>query len=374
MFRPLRHAAFVILALGVLTPATSAADDQVVIGSAAVVDYNASSYMLQIKGQYLGDLPPQVLWGPNQIPVTASVPQPGVNGIQTITVQLPGPPNPGPGSYLLTVTRMNKNGKLDNGAKGSAQFDVTIGAAGPTGPQGPQGPTGSTGPTGPAGLPGSTGPQGPTGPSPDMSNYYTKSEVDALIARLRVRLGFTQVSAGDSHSCSLKGDGTVVCWGNNDYGQSTLPSGTFTQVSAGGFHTCGLRGDGTVACWGNNFYNQQAPLPSGSFTQLSAGTYHTCGLRGGGTVVCWGNNDRGQSTPPADTFTQVSAGGSHACGLTGGGTVVCWGNSDNGQTTPPSDTFTQVSAGGSHTCSLRGDGTLACWGNNFFGQSTPPLP
>ena len=26
----------------------------------------------------------------------------------------------------------------------------------------------------------------------------------------------------------------------------------FTQVSAGGYHTCGVRADGAVACWGSN--------------------------------------------------------------------------------------------------------------------------
>ena len=82
----------------------------------------------------------------------------------------------------------------------------------------------------------------------------------------------------------------------------------FTQVSAGGYHTCGLKGDGTVACWGENDYGQSTP-PAGTFTQVSAGYGHTCGVKSDGTVACWGTNDYGQSTPPAGTFTQVSAGG-----------------------------------------------------------------
>ncbi|MEI9936381.1 MAG: RCC1 domain-containing protein [Pseudomonadota bacterium] len=38
--------------------------------------------------------------------------------------------------------------------------------------------------------------------------------------------------------------------GGADFGESVPPSGTFTQVSAGLHHSCGVRTDGTVACWG----------------------------------------------------------------------------------------------------------------------------
>lgn len=45
--------------------------------------------------------------------------------------------------------------------------------------------TGTPGPVGPSGAPGAAGPQGPAGPAgppPDMSNYYTKAEVDQIVA------------------------------------------------------------------------------------------------------------------------------------------------------------------------------------------------
>ncbi len=79
---------------------------------------------------------------------------------------------------------------------------------------------------------------------------------------------FTAVSAGGFHSCGLRTDGTIQCWGakNNEYlgefaltfgkdiafGQSDAPSGEFTAVSAGYRHSCGLRTDGTIQCWGDN--------------------------------------------------------------------------------------------------------------------------
>jgi hypothetical protein len=178
------------------------------------------------------------------------------------------------------------------------------------------------------------------------------------------------VNAGTSHTCGVRADGAVACWGDDGEGQASPPAGTFTQVSAGDFHTCGLHADGTVACWGFNVHNQASP-PAGTFTQVSAGSGYTCGLRADGAVACWGYNRDGQASPPAGTFTQVSAGGSHTCGVGADGAVACWGYDAHGRASPPAGTFTQVSAGGSHTCGLRSDGAVACWGNDGDGQSNP---
>ncbi|WP_050725518.1 RCC1 domain-containing protein [Vulgatibacter incomptus] len=65
---------------------------------------------------------------------------------------------------------------------------------------------------------------------------------------------FSVVSSGESHSCAVRLDGQVFCWGSNTYGQAPRqPStATFTSVSAGARHSCGLRSDGKVICWGRN--------------------------------------------------------------------------------------------------------------------------
>jgi alpha-tubulin suppressor-like RCC1 family protein len=43
---------------------------------------------------------------------------------------------------------------------------------------------------------------------------------------------YVQVSSGMKHACAIsRRDSEVHCWGKNDYGESSPPSGKFVQVS-----------------------------------------------------------------------------------------------------------------------------------------------
>ena len=64
------------------------------------------------------------------------------------------------------------------------------------------------------------------------------------------------VSAGADHSCAVRADDTITCWGADHYGQLDSPGGRFKSVSAGAAHTCGLRTNNTITCWGADHYGQ----------------------------------------------------------------------------------------------------------------------
>ncbi len=181
---------------------------------------------------------------------------------------------------------------------------------------------------------------------------------------------FASVSAGAGHTCVVRTDGFVECWGNDEFGQATPPAGGFASVSAGGWYTCGVRADGFVECWGDDEYGQATP-PAGEFASVSAGDYHTCGVRTDGFVECWGNDGDGQATPPAGKFVSVSAGADHTCGVRTDGSVECWGDDQFGQVTQPVGEFAAVSAGDWYTCGVKIDGSVECWGDGD-GEAMPP--
>ena len=140
------------------------------------------------------------------------------------------------------------------------------------------------------------------------------------VAASRLRGVVKSLAAGWSHTCALLGDGGLVCWGTNTKGQ--LGDATFIQsrspvpvyglsegvqaVVAGHRHTCALRADGGVKCWGENAsggvgdgsaVNRNTPVDvpglSAGVAALEVGAGHSCALSATGGVECWGRNDRG---------------------------------------------------------------------------------
>ncbi len=78
------------------------------------------------------------------------------------------------------------------------------------------------------------------------------------------------VAGGQGHTCAVTKAGAVLCWGSNDDGQAGQPAGTAdinlptlvdiggkaTGVACGTNHTCAVRDDGAVLCWGRNTSGQ----------------------------------------------------------------------------------------------------------------------
>jgi alpha-tubulin suppressor-like RCC1 family protein len=161
---------------------------------------------------------------------------------------------------------------------------------------------------------------------------------------------FTQLSGGYEHTCALRSDGSLTCWGRDLHGEVSGPnaasSADFTEVAAGGHHTCALRTDGSLACWGSEEFTDEVSGPNAyvgtGFTHVMAAFEQTCGLHENGSLRCWGADSEGQVSGPNASrmgrivgFVQLSgsleADGNHVCALAGDGTVACWGNDDHDQ-------------------------------------------
>jgi alpha-tubulin suppressor-like RCC1 family protein len=184
-----------------------------------------------------------------------------------------------------------------------------------------------------------------------------------------------QLSSASSHTCARLSDGTLWCWGANAGGQlgdgtTTLRKAPVQVTGLGGkvvdmaagwvAHTCAVLADGTVWCWGQNDWGQlgadtpwfsPVPVPIDglpSAVQVSSGESHICALTSGGEIWCWGRNGQGQfgngktepwrndatlpvrAQAPGVVFVDVCAGANSTCARTADGTVWCWGTQNHG--------------------------------------------
>lgn len=90
------------------------------------------------------------------------------------------------------------------------------------------------------------------------------------------------IAAGGHHNLVLKSNGTVVAWGWNYYGQSTVPVDLqgVVAIAAGEAHSMALKSNGTVVVWGDNLYGEST-VPAGltGVTAIAAGRDHILALK-----------------------------------------------------------------------------------------------
>jgi alpha-tubulin suppressor-like RCC1 family protein len=96
------------------------------------------------------------------------------------------------------------------------------------------------------------------------------------------------VAAGGAHYIALRDDGTVICWGDNTYGQAIPPPGlsNVVAISAGELYSTALLANGTVAAWGTGIAGvTNLPIGLTNVDAVAAGYFHTVALVGTGPPV-----------------------------------------------------------------------------------------
>ncbi len=115
--------------------------------------------------------------------------------------------------------------------------------------------------------------------------------------------GVISAAGGWAHVTALKGDGTVVAWGDNSARQLNVPAGlnSVVAIAVGGEHNVALRADGTVVLWGDNTFGQlNVPAGLSNVVAIAASEMHTVALKSDGTVAAWGRRwVEGNVTAPA---------------------------------------------------------------------------
>ena len=245
-----------------------------------------------------------------------------------------------------------------------------------------------------------------------------------------------QLDASGLHTCAILDNGSLMCWGLNNRGQVgdgtttnahtpvlvDLGSGiTATKVVNGYRHTCATLSNGSLMCWGENSYGQ---LGNGQQTQtqttpvwvdlgvgrtatrIAADYGKTCAITDNSSLYCWGSNTHGalgygdqlittQTTPRwvdlgGNGAVAVDVGDMNVCSILNNGSLYCWGSDAYGQlgrggpfhsSGPQANeyaplwvdlgagrTAAQISLGSQHMCAIYDNGSLYCWGHESSGQ------
>lgn len=257
--------------------------------------------------------------------------------------------------------------------------------------------------------------------NPGTGEPFTSTALPSSPVNVGASRTVTQVGVGSQHVCVLLDNGSVKCWGQNDYGQlgygdgvspltapnETLDLGagrTAVSLGVGDRHSCVILDDSSVKCWGGNDIGQlgygdtvnRSSVPTavvdlgGSHTAkaLAVGLHHNCAVLDDNTVKCWGESSgvgqaSNQLTAVPITFASVQqvkkirSGWAYSCAILNDDTVNCWGSNGGGRLGDRTTSthlspvaFTALAGitkdfalGADYACALLTNGTVKCWGD-----------
>ena len=187
-----------------------------------------------------------------------------------------------------------------------------------------------------------------------------------------------------------------------DADQATAPDGTFVDVAAGHYHTCALREDGHVECWGRGGKGSATDPPDRKFETIAAGLDASCGVTTDAEIRCWGDVDFELEELDAEAEPAgLTLGHDHICVRRTDGSMDCLGpptlvetvdlpdllddeptrRDRRGSTRAHGGRVDQLASGAFHACVVGQRGQVACGGfgeaedsakPGAFGQADPP--
>jgi alpha-tubulin suppressor-like RCC1 family protein len=180
-------------------------------------------------------------------------------------------------------------------------------------------------------------------------------------------------AGGYDHSLAVRVDGSVIAWGGNYYGQSTVPPGltNIIAVAAGGdlthAHSIALRNNGRAVAWGSNNSGQtNLPPWETNIVAVAAGATHSFYLRSNRTVFVVG---LGQLPVPSHVtnVVAITAAENRNLALKQDGTVHGWGVFS--YVPPGMSNMAAIALGANHALALHSNGTVRAWAITSSGYS-----